>query len=124
MHTQWSMIARHLRRDHAERDAARRRRDPEHLLDGVAPRVRVVDRAHVVEPLGVRDDLLVEAVLGLLLEAPVEIADLEPGADDRLAVELHLDPERPVRDRVARPDVDDELLGGDVLDVRTHGRGP
>ncbi len=116
--------ARHLRRDHAERDAARRWRDAEHLLDRVAPRVRVVDGAHVVEPFGVRDHLLVEAILRLLLEPAVEVADLAARADDRLAVELHLEPERAVRDRMARPDVDDQLVGRDVLDVRAHGRGP
>ena len=43
-------------------------------------------------------------LLADLLERAVQIADLDVGLDDRLAVELGDDPDDPVHGRMGRPD--------------------
>ena len=74
--------ARELAADHPQELAARRRLDAEQLLHRHAVADVAQDRRAVVQPVGVRDGLVVEAALALLLEAAVQVADLDVGVDD------------------------------------------
>ena len=56
--------------------------DAEQLLDGHRVADVVEHRRDVVEPIGVREDLRPGGVLRLLLEAAVQVADLDVGAGD------------------------------------------
>jgi hypothetical protein len=69
----------------------------EQLLDGEAEAHVRRQRDEVVHSIGVRDELEIRPVLGDLLHAPVEVADVRHGAHDRLAVELQDDAQHPMR---------------------------
>ena len=83
---------------------------PSSLLDRLGVGEVVVHRRAVVEAVGVRDDVVVGVVLGFLLEAAVQVAAVDVGAHDLLAVELGDDLDRAVRRRVRRADVDDDVV--------------
>jgi hypothetical protein len=104
--------ARDLAADHAQVLAPLRHLDAEELLAGEGVADVVDDRRHVVQPVGVRERLVVEAALALLLEAAVEIADLHLGVLHGLAVELQVDPDRAVRRRMRRAHLELERLEG------------
>ncbi len=108
--------ARQLAEDHADPLRARRDLDAQELLDRHRVSHVVQERAHVVEPVRVGEDLLPRMELGHLLEAAMEIADLGDRFDDRLAVEPALEPEGPVHGGMAGPDVDHHQVLGQRID--------
>src|SRR5689334_25276762 len=57
-----------------------------------------------------RDRVVPAAVLAVLLERAVQVADLDVGLHDGLAVELGDDPDDPVHRRMGRPDADVQVL--------------
>ena len=86
--------------------AALRNRDAQELLHGHAVAHVVDERRDVVEPVGVGDDAVVVDRFRHLLEAAVEVADLDVGVLDPLAVEPGHDPDDPVHRRMRRADVE------------------
>ena len=103
--------ARDLGHDHADVLAPLGDVDAEELLDGGRVAEVVDQRRHVVEPVGERDRVVPAALLAVLLERAVQIADLDVGVDDDLAVELGHDPDDPVHRGVRGPDADVQVLG-------------
>ena len=95
---------------------ARRRLDAHELLGRGDERHLVRERRQPVDAVDQRRDLRVGAVLGELLVAAVHVADDRIGRDDALAVEAHDEPQRAVRRRVLRPDVEHHVAGVE-LDV-------
>ena len=97
--------------------------DAQQLLDRAVPGHVVGHRRDVVHPVGDRDVLVVVEVLAELLEARVQIADVGHGVDHALAVELQHQPQRRVRGRmlrteVERPQVILRLVVGQVVEFR------
>ena len=92
--------------DRADVLAARRDLDAQQLLDRAVPGHVVGHRRDVVHPVGDRDILVVVEVLADLLEAAVQIADVGHRIDDALAVELQHQPQRRVRRRMLRTEVE------------------
>ena len=84
--------------------------DAEQPLDAEAVGRLVEERREVVHPGAERDALRPGAVLHVLLDAGVQVADAAAGLGDRLAVELEDQPEHAVRRRVLRAHVDDDAL--------------
>jgi len=82
----------------------------------------VAQGRQVVEAVGEHDDLVVRAVLGELLDAPVQKADVGAGVDDGLAVELENDAQDPVGARVLRAQVQAQGLGAHVLSIPSRGK--
>ena len=95
---------------------ARRRLDAHQLLGRVDERHLVGERREPVDAVDQRGDLRVRAELGELLVAAVHVADHRVGRDDALTVEAHDEPQRAVRRRVLRPEVEDHVAGVE-LDV-------
>ena len=100
-----------LRDDDADVVAALGHRDSQQLLHRHAVAHVVDERRDVVEPVGVGDDAVVVHGLRHLLEAAVEIADLDFGVHDLLAVELGDDADDPVHGRVRGADVEEHVPG-------------
>ncbi len=86
----------------------------EQLLDREAVADVREDRRVVVEAIGVRDRLVPGAAFAFLLEAAVQVADLDVEIDDRLAVEFDQELDGAVRRRVRRPHVEELMLGVQV----------
>ena len=99
--------------------------DAGQLLDREAPRHVVRVGRHVVHAVRVGHELLVGLHLGQLLDAAVQVPDVEQALLDGLAVELADDAEGAVRGRVLRAQVQDHLrLQRVVRDHRDRaGRG-
>ena len=112
--------ARILGQQRAQVAAARRDLDPHQLLDRFAIGEVVDQRRDVVEAVDVGDEVVPGVRLALLLEAAVQVAGMDVGAQHALAVELGDDLHGPVRGRVRRPDVDDD----GVVAVAVVERGP
>lgn len=95
--------------------------DAEELLHGEAVRRLVEERRQVVHARHERGALRPRAVLEVLLDAGVEIADAAAGLGDGLAVDLQDEPEHTVRGRVLGAHVDDDALvvgpGGGLGDL-------
>jgi hypothetical protein len=109
--------ARELAEGHPDRRAARGDLEAHQLLDPHREPHVVAEGREVVHPVGDRDRLVVGAVLRDLFEAAVEVADLGLEAHDALAVELDDVPERPVRGRVLRPEIDDHPAGAEIAQL-------
>ena len=77
-----------LSKNCAEVMSARRHGKTHHLLDRFDPNQTVGNCGNVIEPIPVGRDHRVHAVLGDLLHAAMEIADVAIEIDDCLAVEL------------------------------------
>ena len=75
------------------------------LLDGEAVGVLVAHHRDVVQPVHVRQRLEVGLVLGELLRAPVQQADMRVGALDHLAVELEHEAQHAVGRGMLRPKI-------------------
>src|SRR5262249_156037 len=107
-----------------------RRRDPEELLGGEAEPHVVDHRARVVQAVRVRDRLVPLAALAFLLEATVQVSDLDLGIEDALAVELEVDLDGAVGRRVRRRHrlcveiVGDRGLIASVHSAAARGLGP
>ena len=87
--------------------------DVEQPLDAEGVGRLVVERGEVVHPGAERRALHPGAVLHVLLDAGVQVADAAAGLGDRLALELEDEAEHAVGRRVLRAHVDhDPLLGG------------
>src|SRR5262249_51473099 len=82
-------------------------------------------RRDVVETIGVGEDLRPGPALAHLLEAAVQVADLDVGLEDALAAELEDDAHRAVHGRVRRAHVEQHRLGGQLelalVDVEIEG---
>jgi hypothetical protein len=100
---------RDLAHDHADVLAPLRDVDAEQLLDGRGVAEVVDERRDVVQPVRVRDGVVVAADLAVLLEGAMEIADLDVGLADDLSVELGQDADDPVHRRMRGPDADGEV---------------
>ena len=85
--------------------------DAEQPLDGQAVRRLVEDRHQVVRAGAERDALRPGAVLHVLLDAGVQVADPDAALGDGLPVQGQDQPEHPVRRRVLRAHVDDHVTG-------------
>ncbi|XHC25835.1 hypothetical protein ABWH91_00220 [Phycisphaerales bacterium ac7] len=86
--------------------------DVEEFLDGVVPADIVGDRAQIVHPADDRDVLVVVHVLGQLLEARVQVADVGGAAGDPLAVEFEDEAEGGVGRGVLRAEVERPAVAG------------
>ena len=98
-----------LRHDHADVVAAVRDRHPQQLLHGHAVAHVVDERRDVVEAVGVGHDAVVVDRLGHLLEAAMQVANLDIDVDDPLPVERRDDPDDPVHRGMRRPDIQQHL---------------
>ena len=83
-------------------------------------------RREVVHPIGIGDELQVGAVLGDLLHAPMQVADVRHAFLDPLSVELEHQAQHAVRRGVGRPHVDGDNVGvipgsGDVVVHAAYG---
>ena len=76
--------------------------DAEHLLARERKAHVVQHRRDVVAAIDVGVHLRPRAALAHLLEAAVQVADLDVAIDDRLAVELEVELDRAVRSRMGR----------------------
>jgi hypothetical protein len=114
-----------LGHQHADRLHVRAHLDAHQLLDGEREAERVAHRRHVVHAVGVGQHPGVVDVLGVLLEAAVQVADVGPRRAHDLAVGAQLQPEHPVGRRVLRPHVEDHLVGVEpvLVPVGDPGRG-
>ena len=101
----------HLARHGAQVEGPLRHLEPAQLLHRHGEAHVVEDRAHVVEPVGVREALGPGHVLAALLEAAVQEPDVDLAGDQPLAVQLDHGARRPVHGRVRRPHVDEHPLG-------------
>ena len=99
-----------LGHDHADGGHVGRDLDPHQLLDGQRVAERVAHGGAVVHAVRVGDDARVVDVLGVLLEAAVQVADVRPRRAHHLAVGLELDAQHAVGGRVLRPHVEDHLV--------------
>jgi len=123
---------RQLAADHADHLASRGHADPEQFLDGQRETDIGRQRAQVVHPIRVRNELQIGAVLRDLLHAAVQVADVRHAVDHTLAVELEHQPQHAVRRRVRGAHVDRHDIGVFFrsldrvlhlwLIVRGHGR--
>ena len=111
-----------LERDDADQLGARRDvvDDAEQLLDGEDVARLVGDAREVVHARHERDGLGPGAVLEVLLDAGVQVADAAAGLGDRLALQLEDEAQHAVRRRVLRTHVDDDALLL-ALGGREHG---
>ena len=98
--------------DHAQVLRAWRDLEVEDRLDRSAECHRVEVVGEVVHPLDDRDDLPVRHVLGRLLDAGVEVADLRLDVAHDFAVERRHQPQHAVRGRVVRAEVERQQLVG------------
>ena len=98
--------------DDAQVVRARRHRQPAQLLDGGGPGMVGRHRADVVDAIGVGHEALVGALLGDVLDGPVQVAHVGLGAGHDLAVGAHDEADHPVGRRVLRPHVEDHLVAG------------
>ena len=92
--------------DRAEIRATRRERHAEQLLDGVVPGDLIGDRRDVIHPVDDRHVLIEIEVLAQLLETAVQVADVGDRIDDRFAVERQHEPQRRVRRRMLRTEIE------------------
>ena len=86
--------------------AARRHLDAAQALDGEDEADVVDQRRDVVEPVGVGDRLRPGPLLDHLLEAAVQVADLDVAVDHHLAVELEVELDRAMGRRMGRAHLD------------------
>ena len=94
------------------------------LLGGEDERHLVGEAAEPVDAVDERRDLRVRADLGELLVAAVHVAGRRVGPHDLLAVEADDDPQRAVRRRVLRTDVEGHPLGLELdVEARVGGLG-
>jgi hypothetical protein len=107
----------HLARDHAQHAAPLGDLDPHQLLDRQREADVVAHRRQVVGPVGQRDDLVVEPVLAELLESGVQVPDVRDAALDGLALELEHQPQDAVGRGMLGADVDEHVLGAEILVV-------
>jgi len=116
--------ARQLGADHADILAARRQLplQAQQFLD----RQRVGDvvghRRQVIQPVRVGNELGVGAILGDLLVAAVQVADLGPHPGNPLAVQFDHQAQHPVRGRVRRPHVQNHPVPGQIPRFRLGRR--
>ena len=109
--------ARDLAADHADGLPARRQRPAHELFHGQRVGHVVRDGREVIQPIRVGDELVVVHVLGDLFVAAMQVADVRRGLGDDLAIELEDEPQHPVRRRVRRPHVEDELFPEEIRRV-------
>ena len=84
--------------------------DAQQLLDGGGV-AEVVDQGRdVVEPVRVGNSVVPAPHLAVLLEGPMQVADLHVGLGQHLAVQLGHDADDPVHGRVRRAHPDGEIL--------------
>ena len=91
--------------------------DAEELLDAEAVGGLLEEGSHVVHTRAVCDALGPRAVLHVLLDAGVQVAGVDAGLADLLAVKLEDETQNAVGRGVDRAEVDDDALGGDGLDL-------
>ena len=96
--------------------SARRGLDAHEQLGAVHERDLVGEARQPVDAVDERRDLRVRAELGELFVAAVHVADDGVGRDDALAVEADDEPQRAVRGRMLRAEVEDHVAGVE-LDV-------
>ena len=96
---------RQLGDKHANVLAARRHFDAHQLFDRLVPGHVVGHRRNVVHAVGDRHVLIVIQLLAELFEARVQITDVRHGVDHGLAYELQHQPQRRVRGRMLRTEI-------------------
>ena len=102
--------ARDLRHDRADVLAALGDVDAEELFDGVGVREVVDERRDVVEPVGVGNRVVPAADLAILFERAMQVADLDVGLADDLAIELGHDADDAVHGGMRGPQADGQVL--------------
>jgi hypothetical protein len=112
---------RELRHDdaHVHRPLGDRVLDAEQLLHRLHVGQVVRRRRQVVHAIRVRHVLVILVDLRELLRAAVQVADVRRRLPDVLAVEVQQHAEHPVRARVLRSHIDDELLLLELVDVES-----
>ena len=112
---------RGLAADDADGFAARRQLPTHEFFDGERVGDVVRERRQIVQPIGVRHELVVLHVLGDLLVATMQKADVRRRLRDGFAIEFEDEPQDAVRSRMRRPHVEDHFLA-DVAEVFAHLR--
>ena len=84
--------------------------DPDQLLDGQDIGDVVGKRRKIIEPVRVRNELVIAAVLGDLLVTTVQIPELGHHRRHRFAVQPDEKPQDAVRRRMLRSHVEDHLI--------------
>ena len=110
-HVRWSLMRASSPRAMRVPLAPLRHREPAYLLDRERVAHVVQHRRDVVQPVDVGEDLRPRPALAHLLEAPVQIADLDVSLHDRLARELEDDPDGPVHRGMRRAHVEVHGIG-------------
>ena len=77
----------------------------------------VRQRREVIQPIGVRHELVVLHVLGDFFVAAMQKTDVRRGFGDDFAIELEHESQNAVRRRMRRPHVEDHLLADVVVAV-------
>ncbi len=90
------------------------------LLNGETPSEVVDDRRDVVQPVGVRHDLVVIHRLTHLLEATVEVPNVDVSVDNLLSRHLRDDPNSTVRRGVRWPKIHHHRVRVKVVPERTR----
>ena len=88
-----------------------RHREVHEFLDRPAIGEVVIHRADVIQTVGVRDELVIGAVLGQLLDPPVEVAHDGSGLDDPLSLQLEDDLQDAMGAGMLRTHVEEQFLG-------------
>src|SRR3989475_11291570 len=106
--------------DHADVLAALGDGHARQLLDREREADVVQDGRGVVQAVGVGEAVVPRPLLAQLLEAAVEVADLDLDVDDGLAVEAEVELDGAVRRRVRRPHLDLHHVACGTLRARHH----
>src|SRR5262249_14597889 len=95
--------------EHTDELAAARHRKAEQPLDREAERVLLVHRRDVVEPVEIRDRLLIDLVLDQLMGASVKKSDVRINPFNNLAVQFKNQAQDAMRRRMLRPKIDRKI---------------
>ena len=107
--------ARCFAANRADRFSARRNFPAHQFFDRERVGHIIREWREIIEPIGIRHELIVLHVLGDLLVAAMEKTDIGRGFGDDLAIQLQHEPQNAVRGRMRRPHVKHHLLTDIVL---------
>ena len=107
--------ARRFAANHANRFSARRNFPAHQFFNRERVGHIIRERREIIEPVGIRHELVVLHVLGDFFVAAMEKTDIRRRFGDDLAIQLQHEPQNAVRGRMRRPHVEHHLLADIVL---------